>query len=234
MAVFHKPYLKIKSKMTHIKLLQIAIFVPVISGCTVDFDPGEERLRDAGTDADSDTEFESGTDVDTDTDADADTDTDTDADTDTDVDTCSDGSCEDGIGLTGTYFDNDDFTNPVLERVDSTINFNWGDESPDPLLDVDTFSVRWVGTVEALYSDTFTFYTTVDDGARLWVDGVQLIDNWTNQTQTTDTGTAILEAGWYHDIKLEYYNGTGAATMILEWSSVNQTKQVIPRARLNP
>src|SRR5688572_11078881 len=80
-----------------------------------------------------------------------------------------------GIGLRGEYFDNRDFSAPKLTRVDPTVNFNWGTGSPDPAIGSDTFSVRWTGRVSPRYSETYRFYTTSDDGVRLWVNGQLLI-----------------------------------------------------------
>ena len=48
-------------------------------------------------------------------------------------------------GLTVTYYDNMDFTGPSVPRIDSTIDFDWGNGSPDPAIGVDTFSARWTG-----------------------------------------------------------------------------------------
>ena len=49
------------------------------------------------------------------------------------------------------------------------------------------FSCR-VGKVKTQYAETYTFYATTDDGARLWVDNVPLIDRWDsycNETSAT-------------------------------------------------
>src|SRR5262245_52618675 len=85
-----------------------------------------------------------------------------------------------GTGLRGEYFDNRDFSAPKLTRVDPTINFNWGTGSPASAIGSDTFSVRWTGRVSPRYSETYRFYTTSDDGVRLWVNGQLVIDNWTD------------------------------------------------------
>jgi Tol biopolymer transport system component len=142
-----------------------------------------------------------------------------------------------GTGLRGQYFDNADFTLRRYFRLNPTINFNWGTASPDPFpipaIAADTFSVRWVGKVEPLYSEAYTFYVTHNDGVRLWVNGQQLINNWTNQTAAvTSSGSITLAAGVRYDVTLEYYDNTGAAQVNLEWQSARQTRQVIPRTQL--
>ncbi len=139
-----------------------------------------------------------------------------------------------GTGLFGQYYDNADLTGFTFNRVDSTVNFSWGSGAPDPSLGADTFSVRWTGQVIPQYSETYTFYTQSDDGVRLWVNGQQLINNWTNHTSTEDNATIALTANFRYMIKLEYYDNTFSAVARLSWSSPSQPKQVIPQERLFP
>jgi hypothetical protein len=139
-----------------------------------------------------------------------------------------------GTGLTGQYYDNADFTNLKVTRVDPTVNFNWGSGSPDAALGADTFSVRWTGQVLPQFSQPYTFYTTSDDGVRLWVNGQLVINNFTDHGPTENSGTITLTQGQKYDLKLEYYEAGGGATATLSWSSSSQPKQVIPKARLFP
>ncbi|GMU24736.1 MAG: hypothetical protein AMXMBFR13_48080 [Phycisphaerae bacterium] len=83
-----------------------------------------------------------------------------------------------GTGIIGEYYQNMDFTNLVLVRRDSSINFDWGSGSPSALISSNTFSVRWTGQVKAPATNDYTFYTVSDDGVRLWLDGRLIIDNW--------------------------------------------------------
>ena len=68
-------------------------------------------------------------------------------------------------GLSGSYYHHTGTTSPagfetfVLSRIDPEINFNWGDPgSPDPLVNVNQFSCRWQGQVEAPFSEDYIFY----------------------------------------------------------------------------
>ncbi len=135
-------------------------------------------------------------------------------------------------GLNGAYYDNSDFTAFVLNRVDSTVNFDWAGGSPDPSIGADTFSVRWTGQVIPLYSQTYTFYTQSDDGVRLWVNNVQVVDNWTDHGSTENSGTIALTAGVKYDVTMEYYENGGQAVAKLSWSSASQAKQIIPSSQL--
>jgi hypothetical protein len=139
-----------------------------------------------------------------------------------------------GTGLIAEYYDNSDFTGTKVTRTDATVNFTWGTSPPDPAIGADTFSVRWMGQVKPLYSETYTFYTRTDDGVRLWVNGQLLVDKWVNQVATEWSGTITLVAGQKYDIKIEYYENTGSASASLSWSSASQAKQIVPQIQLYP
>ncbi len=137
-----------------------------------------------------------------------------------------------GDGLAGVYFDNIDLTGPSIERIDLAVDFDWGTAAPDPQIGPETFSVRWTGQVRPEFDETYTFYTTSDDGVRLWVDDQLLIDNWTDHSATTDTGTVWLLGGQRYDIRMEFYENGWDAVARLEWSSPSQAREVIPTDRL--
>jgi glucose/arabinose dehydrogenase len=137
-----------------------------------------------------------------------------------------------GDGLKAEYYDNINFTNLKQTRIDPTVNFNWGRSSPDPSIGADTFSARWTGQVKAEYSETYKFYTTADDGVRLWVNNQLLIDKFANQSATEYSGAIALVAGQKYDIKLEYYENRYDAVSQLAWSSSSQTKEIIPQSQL--
>ncbi|MDF5707960.1 MAG: PA14 domain-containing protein [Nostoc sp. S4] len=137
-----------------------------------------------------------------------------------------------GNGLQGQYYDNPDFTNLKVTRTDATVDFGWGSGSPDPSIQPDTFSVRWTGQVQAKYSETYNFYTSSDDGVRLWVNNQLLIDHFVNQSNTEYSGSINLVAGQKYDIKLEYFDNTYSAVSRLSWSSASQTKEIIPQSQL--
>jgi hypothetical protein len=144
-----------------------------------------------------------------------------------------------GTGLTGDYYgyanSTTNFTGlPTLTRMDSTIDFDFGTGSPDPSLPADGFQIRWHGQVQPLFSDLYTFSTTTDDGARLWVNGQLLVNQWQNQAATTVNGTIQLVAGQKYDILMEYYENTSVASAQLSWSSVHQPAQVIGMTQLYP
>ena len=134
-----------------------------------------------------------------------------------------------GNGLTAQYYRDQTLTNLVLTRTDSVVNL---DGSPDASVPSTHFSARWTGQVEAKFSEAYTFSTESDDGVRLWVDGKELVNNWTDHGVTENNGTIVLEAGHKYDIKLEYYQNEGGVTSKLRWSSLHQAKEIIPQSQL--
>lgn len=135
-------------------------------------------------------------------------------------------------GLQAQYYLGRNFETLATTRLDGTVNFDWGDGSPDPAISSDNFSARWTGQILAKYSETYTFSTSSDDGVRLWVNGQQLIDSWVDQAETERSGSITLAAGQKYDLRLEYYENGGLAVSTLAWSSPTQTKEIIPQSQL--
>jgi hypothetical protein len=144
-------------------------------------------------------------------------------------------TAKEGGGIRGDYYRGMNFETHVLTRTDNEINFNWGDPGgPDPLVGDDQFSCRWTGEVEAAFTETYTFYAAADDGVRLWVDGVQLVNAWIDQGTTEYRGTIDLVADNSYSVVMEQYENGGGATAYLRWSSPSTPKEIIPQAALAP
>ena len=58
---------------------------------------------------------------------------------------------------------------------------------------------------------TYQIHTVSDDGVRLYLDNVLIIDNWTSHARTTNTVSLTLNAGQDYDLRLEYYDSAGDA-----------------------
>jgi hypothetical protein len=135
-------------------------------------------------------------------------------------------------GLRAVYFDNVNLTNPRVTRIDPVVNFDWGVGAPDPSIGPETFSVRWTGQVRAPATGAFTFYTTTDDGVRLWVNGQLLIDRWIDQGSTEWSGVIALLNGANYAIVMEYFDSGGGARAELRWSGPSTPKELIPSSAL--
>ena len=131
----------------------------------------------------------------------------------------------DGFPMTGQYFNNVTLTGtPVVTRVDSDTSFITGGQKPAPGVGPDNYSVRWTGKAKATTGGTYKFQTNSDDGVRLYVNGVLVIDNFTYHAPVLNTGTVTgIAAGADIDIKLEYFQGGGGAVIDLKWKPPGAT-----------
>lgn len=116
----------------------------------------------------------------------------------------------------GEYFANRDLQGaPVLVRDDPTINFQWSGGPPAPNLPGTNFSVRWTRTVAFPPGDT-TFYAQTDDGVRLWLDNILIIDQWRESTMQTYSNTQRISAG-NHVVRVEYFQASGNSAAVVWW-----------------
>jgi beta-glucosidase len=83
-------------------------------------------------------------------------------------------------GLKAEYFSGKGFAgNPVLERIDSAIDFDWNGASPAAGVSGGSFSVRWTGSIAVPAPGSIRFgfsmahCSTCEDGetVRVWLDG---------------------------------------------------------------
>ncbi len=123
------------------------------------------------------------------------------------------------VNWKGEYFSNKTLSGlPALTRDDAAISFDWGQGAPASGLPVDGFSVRWTRTLH-FDADVYRFSLRSDDGVRLWIDGVQQIDEWHNSGGQTFSRDAQLGAG-NHTVRVEYFENTGGALIYFAYQRV--------------
>jgi hypothetical protein len=119
----------------------------------------------------------------------------------------------------GEYFGNADLTGmPQLVRNDKAVDFDWGANAPAVGLPVDGFSARWT---RALYfaDGLYRFRAIIDDGIRVYIDGVLVIDQWRDGGRREVTMERRMTAG-QHTLRVEYYERSGAAVAQVRWEQV--------------
>lgn len=140
-----------------------------------------------------------------------------------------------GMGLLGEYLHQDLNPPAYMVRIDSVVNYSWGEGSPAASnIPFDNFTVRWSGTVQPYFTDTLTFFTVTDDGVRLWVDDSLLIDKWQGQPTTEYSGQIALQGGKRYSVVMEFLENSGAAKAELWWASNRVPKSIIPQSQLYP
>ncbi len=118
----------------------------------------------------------------------------------------------------------------MLTRVDARVAFRWdrgaptdtmvaqGELTPDTALGSDDYSIRWTGQLLPPKSGKYELVVAANDGARLFIDGKQVIDGWQpNQRVASVSAFVDLEGGKAYDIKLEYFEADRDAEVRLAW-----------------
>jgi alpha-glucosidase (family GH31 glycosyl hydrolase) len=124
-------------------------------------------------------------------------------------------------GLKGEYFANNNLIgSPVLTRTDSTVNFNWGTNSPGSGVPADNFSARWTGNITVGDQDAI-LAVTIDDGIRIYIDDQPVIDAWGPHDSATLEANVSLAKGSTHSIKIEYNEGARDAVISLKWRAAS-------------
>lgn len=122
------------------------------------------------------------------------------------------------VGLKAEYYNNQNLSgNPILTRIDRSINFDWENDSPDKSLPSDHFSVRWTGVMKVDNPGIYSFKVKGDDGFRMWIDDKLIIDEWNDQASKSCIKTINLNEKRDYNIRLEYYEDAGQASINLAY-----------------
>ena len=128
----------------------------------------------------------------------------------------------------------------VLERIDPSIDFDWVRNSPGDPIREDAFTAEWTGFVEPPTAGTYTFEAQADDGMRVWVDDVLVLDAWGDGPDTAapdpgaePDGTVALVAGRRHALRVEYRERDLNASARLFWSAPGLPREIVPADRLS-
>lgn len=138
-------------------------------------------------------------------------------------------------GLIGYYYQDPsdqsrNFDTLKLVRVDTLIQFAWGNDAPTKtdFSSPDNFSVRWIGLIEPPVTGTYTFHLNADDGSRLYINGVDVADDWPNCCRDY-SGTIDLVAGKKYPVRLEMHEkGGGAGVSYFRWEADGLPLEQVP------
>lgn len=108
--------------------------------------------------------------------------------------------------------------------VSPAINYAWGTGAPvingaNTGAPVDNFSIRFTSSV-FFTAGTYRFTAQVDDGMRLYVDGMLLINAWTDGLKTVQGDYAFTSDG-YHTVIVEMYESVGDASILMSWAMIS-------------
>ncbi len=148
---------------------------------------------------------------------------------------------DDQRGLTAEYFSSRNFRRGtrVIERVDSRIDFAFGDQSPDPEnIGPEEFSIQWRGAILAEETGEYEFVLRSENGARLWVNDMDrpLIDAWVQSGEDSEHRETIhLLGGRAYPIRVNFAKTRqDSASISLLWQPPRRVLEVIPTRNLSP
>lgn len=129
------------------------------------------------------------------------------------------------FGLLGQYYEGTEFKGEPRVRVDPDLTFRWGSGPPLEGWRSDHFSVRWTGHFQVTETDDYEFATWSDDGVRLFINGKQLIANWSDHSVAENKTNVRLEAAELHEIRVEYFENSGEAELRVEWAGRDRKRR---------
>lgn len=144
-------------------------------------------------------------------------------------------------GLVGEYFDartnggapsSYTFENktPVLVRNDPAVSFDWGSNRPADALPADWFLARWTGFItlpDQYVGEQVQFGARRDDGVRIWVDGTQVLNEWSGTFPVKSWGSARTYSGGAMPFRFEYYE-IDLTAVAEAWVKIGDAEFVIP------
>ncbi|HIF15925.1 MAG TPA: hypothetical protein EYQ85_01565, partial [Candidatus Poseidoniales archaeon] len=154
---------------------------------------------------------------------------------------CDSDSAEQTNGLLAEYFDNTGITfntslMPNLSnraadfiRIDSELDYT-SMQSTWPGLDdrfKEHFSVRHSGYLNIPESGNWSFHLGSDDGSKLWLDGVETIDNQAIHPHVEVSSNATWYAAGLHPIRIEMFEASGWAGLDLSWTGPNMSRAIV-------
>lgn len=131
---------------------------------------------------------------------------------------------EDGSdGFTARYYNDSEIQGePVLTRLDQTINFNWIYTKPHQDVDATQFCVLWTGTLIPPESFEGNLGLSSLDSMKLYVDGKLLIDGWGEGKSASQMVPFTFEKGRKYDIRIEYRNDMRGVRVIFGFNKGNE------------
>jgi len=122
------------------------------------------------------------------------------------------------------FYNTPDLTGPVVATATylDALNENWGSGQPTDGLgntltavNADNFSARFTATV-SLTAGLYEFVITADDGARLSLDGLVVLDEFASTGLTTSSAVVNISDGPV-TIIVDYVDRTDQAVLLVQW-----------------
>ena len=101
-------------------------------------------------------------------------------------------------------------------------------DAPIDGINSNEFSILFEGYIEPRYTEELTLDFLVDDGIKVYIDDVLLIDQWSDHSEGAYDLTFDAVNGTKYKIKIEYYENYGHAMCCMFWSSDLIPREIVP------
>ena len=93
------------------------------------------------------------------------------------------------------------------------------------------FSVDFTGYIKIEEEDNYTFYLSSNDGSKLYINDILIVDNDGVHGNLERSGRIKLKPG-LHAVQLQYFDGGGSQSLQLQIEGSNLSRQRIPENML--
>ncbi len=93
------------------------------------------------------------------------------------------------------------------------------------------YGLSFTGYINVPQDGVYRFYTTSDDGSRLWIGGTAVVNNDGPHGAVRAYGSIALAAG-IHALRVDYFQGWGGQQLSVEYRTPDGTVQVLPPTAL--
>lgn len=151
------------------------------------------------------------------------------------------GEIESSRGLSAEYYASRSMRRDKrkIERVDSVVDFDFGEGSPGEEIGNEEFSIRWDGSFIAEETGDYRFIVRSENGFRLYLNRSDkaLVDGWvaSGGDVVDKEGTIHLIGGRAYPLRLEYFKYKGkTASIELRYQSPEGVEQILPNRLSSP
>ena len=131
-------------------------------------------------------------------------------------------------GITYKYYEPAENINMVSPFATPLIHQGITDNiSIDKKQRIDKFAFQFDGYIKINKEGVYNFYTSSDDGSKLFIDGIEVVDNDGDHGTLEKNGRAALKKG-YHKIKVLYFDSGGGNSLKVLMQAEGGIKEEVP------
>jgi alpha-L-fucosidase len=134
-------------------------------------------------------------------------------------------------GLNYQYYQGDWNELPDFDQLRSIKRGNLSTFNFEPRMEEEHFGFDYSGYINIPQTGAYRFYTSSDDGSRLYINNELVVDNDGLHGMAEKDGLLALEKG-YHKIRVMFFEKTGGDGLVVSWKGPGIEKTEIPDVAL--